>query len=324
LWKCDIVIGGSSTQQTSASANAIGELDALRAILSAFSHRVGDSCAPVSIVSIQHELRRRNRDPELAARLNEIAEVRDVQNLGRGFWLPVPTHLVRLGGASLVVSGLPNQELTRRFAIKPLSFGVSRVLREEIKISETLPQSDLHEWIGAPGSTADWTQDCIANTKRHVPFGIDAADLYLSWINRSGRRWAPMCDNAPDRDGTYMGRVRATDGRFSYFMLRFHKRKATSLQEVPSDLDTILRLQFGLRSLHGNPNWFESPSGSPDRTLELPVLPSAEARLLKAVGLVRASASGYGLTVSFPEFATSSVFSCLAALGLALRQQLSW
>lgn len=313
------MIDGSSTQEPFASASVIGELDALRAILSAFSHRVGESCAPVSTGSIQHELRRRNRNPELAARLREIGEVRDVQDLGRGFWLPVPTHVVRLGGASLVVSGLPNQELARRFSIKPFGFGVSRLLREETKDSEGLPHSPLQEWIGVPKFTADWTRDWIASTKRHVPFGIDGADVYRSWINRPGRRWALMCDNTPDRDGTYMGRVRATDGRFSYFMLGFHKRKATSLQEVPSDLDTILRLQFGLRSLHANPNWFESPSGGPDKTIELPLLPSAETRLLKAVGLVRTSASGYGLTVSLPEFATSSVFSCLAALGLVLR-----
>lgn len=313
------MIDGSSTQQTFASASAIGELDALRAILSAFSQRVGESCTPVSIVSIQHELRRRNRNPELAARLCELAEVRDAQNLGRGFWLPVPTHLVRLDGASLVVSGLPNQELTRRFSIKPLSFGVSRVLREEIEISESLPHSDLREWVGAPESTAHWTRDFIATTKRHAPFGIDGADLYLSWINRAGRRWAPMCDNTPDRDGTYMARVHANDGRFSYFMMRFNQRKTTSLQEVPSDLDTILRLQFGLRSLHGNPNWFAPASGNLNSELQLPLLPSAETRLLKAVGVVRTSASGYGLTVSLPEFATRSVLSCLAALGLVLR-----
>jgi hypothetical protein len=315
------VIDGSPNQPTTGSPAANGELDALRAILSAFSHRVGESCTPVSIVSIQHELRRRNRNPELVTRLREISEVRDVQDLGRGFWLPVPTHIVQLGAASLVVSGLPNQELTRRFGIKPFGFGVSRVLREETTMSEGLPHSALHEWIGAPEFTADWTRGWIESTKRHVPFGIDGAELYLSWVNRTARRWAPMCDNIPDRDGTYMCRVRAVDGRSSYFMLSFNRRKATSLQEVPSDLDTILRLQFGLRSLHGNPNWYKAPSGdlTSDKTVELPLLPSAEARLLKAVGVVQASASGYGLTVSLPEFVTSTVINCLAALGLELR-----
>jgi hypothetical protein len=157
------VIGGTLDPPTSASPGAIGELDALRAILSAFSNRVGDGCKPVSIVSIQHELRRRNRNPGITARLRELAEVRDIQDVGRGFWVPAPTHIVRLGEASLVVSGLPNQELARRFGISPLSFGVSRVLRQEAGIPADLPRSALREWTGAPKSTADWTQAWIAN-----------------------------------------------------------------------------------------------------------------------------------------------------------------
>lgn len=312
---------GSLTQPTSGSPGTIAELDDLRAILSAFSQRVGAPCTPVSIISIQHELRRRNRDPEITARLHEIAEVRDVQDVGRGFWLPVPTHVVRLNGASLVVSGLPDQELTRRFGIRPTGIGVSRIVREETNVSKGLPHSTLRDWIDAPESTADWTRAWIESTKRHVPFGIDGAELYLSWVNRTARRWAPMCDNIPNRDETYMGRIRALDGRFSYFLLRFNKGKAASLQEVPSDLDTILRLQFGLRSLHDNPNWYKAPSSDPNsnKTVELPLLPAAEARLLKAVGVVRTSASGYGLSVVLPEFAMSSVFHCLASLGLVLR-----
>lgn len=315
------VIDGSRSWPTLNSPGVTDELDALRAILCAFSHRVGGSCTPVSIVSIQHELRRRNRNPQIAARLHEIAEVRDVQDVGRGFWLPVPTHAVRLNGASLVVSGLPNQELTRRFGVTPFGNGVSRVVRESADGPQGIPHSALREWIGAPASTADWTLLWIESTNRHAPFGLEGAELYLSWIERTPRRWGPMCDNIPNRDGTYMGRIRSTDSRPSYFLTRLVNRRATSLQEVPPDLDTILRLQFGLRTLHNCPNWYKTASSdsNSNETLELPLLPSAEARLLKAVGVVRSGVSGYGITAVIPEYATESVFSCVAALGLVSR-----
>src|SRR5262249_28288319 len=138
---------------------ALGDADdyeALRAILCAFSHRSDGLCRPVSFVAIQHELRRRNRDPLISRGLKELAFIRDVETVGQGFWLPVPAYLVSLSAASLVVSALPNQELARQYGIEPHGLGVSRLISDRSNSARSLPESPLCDWTEAPISTLEW------------------------------------------------------------------------------------------------------------------------------------------------------------------------
>jgi len=73
-----------------------------------------------------------------------------------------------------------------------------------------------------------------------------------------------------------------------------------------------------LRSLHNNPPRFQRPGVGTDSlvNLALPELPSAEFRLLLAVGKVSPTRSGPSITVTLPALVLNDVIECLAALGL--------
>ena len=291
-------------------------LDALRGLLSGLSNRGEYGCAPVSIVSLQHELRRRNADTDIVDALYLLSDIRDVQHVGRGFWLPAPPHLVPFEGFSLLVAGLPNQELSRLYGYAPMSSGASRLLKEGIQNLE-LPRGGMRDWLSAPPSTIEWTLEKIRGACSIEPISLDGAELFRAWRGGRSPRWAALDHRALLRDGTLLIRFSTADRHVNHYLVHMKAQHIVGMSELTHDSDEVRRLQFGLRVLHDDPGvfWFERTE-SCDVVLNSPPLPRQEQRLFTALGSIDKGTDPPRWHLKFPDFAQAALVNTLRGLGL--------
>jgi len=130
------------------------------------------------------------------------------------------------------------------------------------------------------------------------------------WVNRTARRGAYARQQFQNRRDVHSGtRCRWP---FQLFYLSFNSERPPPFKKVPSDLDTILRLQFGC-----DPTAIQIGKGSvgdltSDKTVELPCFPPP--RLF----LRLSEWSKHPLDTDLRSFriCESTVINCLADAGL--------
>ena len=292
------------------------ELDSLRALLSSLANRGTGESVPVSIVALQHELRRRSASHEIVDALYLLSDIRDAQHLGRGFWLPTPSHTVPFTGFHLLVSGLPNQELTRLYACLFASPGASRLLLTAP--GNALPQGSPLKWLGAPESTLEWTRGIIDRAKLTEPHGLEGAEIFRSWRGESGSRWSGLNLRRLPSAKSQLIRFRAANGQVSYYLLSVVSGKILGMSELALGHQEIRRMQFGLRILYEDPGifWFVREESQGWMLLDVPPLPPAERRLLSALGTVDEEMKPGRWQAKVPFYADQALVKVLESLGL--------
>ena len=172
-------VSQSETGGLVTASDILPDLDAVRALMTALSNRTNGVVTPVSIVALQNAVRGRVSSMELSAGLGVLREIRDIQALGRGFYVPVPSHLVPLGGLALIVASLPNQEVERLYGFRPVAPGSSR-LALETRALKALPECALLDWLGTPVSTIRWTKDKLTRARFQEPIDLKAYEVFQS------------------------------------------------------------------------------------------------------------------------------------------------
>lgn len=294
-------------------------LDQVRGIVWSHANRDQDFLAPVSSTLVHFALKRRGRTWLPSEPLRALARVKDVQPLGDGFWLPVSTFLVRVGGICLVCSGLPTAFLERDLSLTTTGAGLSRLVSASAILTQ-FPSRELSDWMEAPTSTADWTRQCLRSAKFQEPFGLDGMEVFRHWKASGTRRWLPIADSELPHTASALGRHKAPSGATNHYLLRIQSSGITGIHELRHDGDSVRRVQIGLRRMAGDPERFWI-TRSADATVELhtPPLPRAERRLLDALGPVVVDSEAGRLQVNLPEGATDTTVQVLAALGLEFR-----
>lgn len=299
---------------------AAASLDVMRAYLTALSNRGDGEACPVSVVAAQHALRRRAVSAQASQLLKTLCMIKDAQDLGRGFYLPAPSHLVPCDGFALVVSGLPNQELERIYGCKLIAAGTGRVVRDVRVDAFGLPTADLSDWLEAPDSTLEWTRQRLRSARYVEPHGLDGCEFFQSWPSRNAARWQPLSEVLRPVTGTILLRHRGRTGQTNHYLVKVSAGRIAGMSELPHDPDQVLRLQFGLRELYNNPAWLRVSSTDQTTTLNLPRTPSAEHRLLSAVGVVSKEPQADRWTVRIPNYSAVVVTAWLLALGLKVQE----
>jgi hypothetical protein len=292
-------------------------LDCVRAAVAALSNRGDLSLNPVSVTSIHHYLRRRSFLLDLLPCLDSLSLIRDLHNVGHGFWLSAPTHVVLFDKAPFIVSGLPDQELQRRYGLSFLRGGKSRLLTSDFRKRKDVPERQLLHWMGVPASTADWAKNAIKTYRFREPFSLDKAQIYCSWRTEYSSHWAELAANKPDVSGVHLCRFIANTGPKSYFLIKNVGLHVVGVHELQVSIDDVRRLQFGLRALSNKSARFVAKAADREVIFDLPVLPLGERRLLEAIGQLCKDKSGFRWRASVPEFAATSVVDRLLGLGLS-------
>ncbi len=256
--------------------------------------------------------------------LSILAAVRDVQDLGRGFYVPVPLHRVPWNDFTLLVSSLPNQELERLYRCNIETPGASRIVEGEAESFRGLPEISFLEWLAVPSSTKVWTQKKLAEARYQEPIGLEGAEVFRAWPAPRRERWLPITDPAVPDTGLILVRHRAPDGRANHYLVRRISGRLRGMSELPQDVSELRRLQFGLRTLGGDSARWSAQQVRPDRALsillDIPPLPAGEHRLLQALACFEEAPVPGRWRARIPLYALSAVESALTGLGLTLQE----
>lgn len=295
--------------------------DVVRAIVAAFAWRDGELLVPVSTQAVKHELHRRCREESATDILSHLSEVRDLQRLDGGFWLPAPTHLVSCDQFFLVVSGLSTHELVQLARVDSDQFGVSRTISADNVQASTLPVTSISEWMDAPTSTSEWTEWVFRSAQFGAPLAVDNFEVFRHWRANAKGRWLKFGDAQGMRDGIFLARHQSLRYRSNYYLLRIRKSGVEAMHELPPGFD-IPRLMCGLRSKHGDPLvcriWEEADAML---VLHAGVVPASERRLLRAIGAFREVEDRFVSEALIPRFALKCVTGVFESLGYTVERR---
>jgi hypothetical protein len=311
------VISGNSLELDPAS------LDALRALLSAFANSGADFADPVSHLTLHHEFRRRNKTRNVTAGLQLLSDVRDVQRLSRGFWLPATTVLVPCVGFRIVVSGNPTHLLQGEFQDVMIATGASRLIAGTVSPDVAQPTIPFLDWLNGPENTLTWAQTQLKTPKMVDPHGLVGMEIFRHWKAANPRRWVPVDSQWPGDSEMLLARHRGTTGQTNHYLLKTQARRIIGMAELPHALDTVLRLQVALRAMSGDNAVFFHETTPAEETVRIsyPTLPDAERRLLNAVSTPKPQRNPGLWDAAIPSIAMEQVVSTLTALGLESRGQ---
>lgn len=257
----------------------------------------------------------------LKCALDDISALREVEHLGKGYWLPTPTRAVSLdAGTSLLVSIAPTTELQRHFpSIRRAGLGR---LVATTQVSH-LPTQSLKSWRGTSDlGTPAWAQTQIQSATNDFRPSISPADLEAYSVKATSRashaaRREPAWLSIANRrvaawSGVSLFRTRLGPNQYRYFLGKLTRGRA--LLEGPVVTDR-LSMQYGLASLLGEPLTVITRAQTNVIIVTLPLAaPRSVRRLLSALFEVDPKTYGYVWLCRQPE-CWPTVKSALQELG---------
>jgi hypothetical protein len=289
-------------------------LDQVRGVLFSKSNVGDEFLAPVSTLAIRYALVARSLSTDPRALLDILLDLRDVQNLPRGHWLPVSTRCVPCGRCALVVSGAPTEFLRRDHGVVVRGHGLGRLLVDTM-VSD-IPTEPLQRWLGAPASSMKWCEDLIRQATFGDWYGWQDLLVYDHWSKRSANRWGRAEEVAPP-DGPVLARLVKDSAVIGHFLLIFRSRTIRGMHEFPGGFESR-RFALAMLRRAGNAFGFSFAKCDTDtHTLRCPYLPAPEHRLLRALGSV--DETERGMTARIPSAAVEALEDMLQNLGLKSR-----
>jgi hypothetical protein len=269
--------------------------------------------------------------------LEALHDLRDVAELGDGYWLPAPERFVELpSGVVLVVGGGGTAQVDWGIRALITHTWLARLLDKErlpaTMVNEPTLWQPYENWLGRwkTSDLAQWTEQLLAHARGHVlRSGSDVTgfDLYLP--RRGSResqylRWIPVRELADQPPDLVLCRSVATRfGPATYWLGEVRKSKGVSYlaREYPVALQHLRRLQYGLDLLAHAPTYFTLEQRATDQLITLRSwLPPEERRLLLA--LARDESERPGRLPSRYSFAPENakdILRALSDLGIEMR-----
>lgn len=300
----------------SSSVDLPQPLEALRALLSALANRSG-TLAPVSALTLQHELDRRLLPPSVRESLAQLRRIGDIETVGRGFYVPAPTRIIPFTDWGLVFSGLPVQELARLYGLQVVSPGDARLVRDP-HVAPNIPRCHLVSWLKAPRSTIEWAGRIIRATPLHAPHGWDDLEVFNVRKKQGALGWSRITTAHRKFPCIYLARNAQGDGRpRTYYLLKVGRHDVEGLGDLHLRGSEIIRLQIALGALADEPFRYSIVSEESELSvLQLPFLPDPEKLLLECIGTLELDPRRRGVIARFPTYTQTDVMTLLCNLGL--------
>lgn len=296
--------------------------DLVRAIVSAFCWQDHKMLVPVSTLVVQYELRRRNQELPTKDMLRDLSDVRDVQRIDGGFWLPTPTHLVLSQDVGFVVSGLPTQELPAHYGLDINSLGTSRLIAGNSFDHIDAPRIQLSEWLFSPCSTRRWVEDLLKSAQYSEPYGMNSVEVFRNWKEQTTDRWVRFESAVIPSEQIVLARQRSRELRSNYYLLQVRGRKILAMHELSNTRDEIVRLMCGLRVIGDDPLICRVINERDKKFVRLAVgmLPRAEQCLLMALGQIVVFDQKRPIEAVVPNRTIATVLEIIEALGCKIEK----
>jgi hypothetical protein len=292
------------------------ESDVLRAALCSLSYVSPQEAGPVHVLRLRSCCERLGLSESIHELLVDLELMREVQDLGAGYWIPTPTRTVRLPGCKLIISANSTRELERLLGIRVELGGIGRTVSTEQPTA--MPEEATVEWIGSPTNLSQWTQDIVDRARSGMQPTVhpdERVEVYAPWLLTTGARWGSVEDvRDSEPDEPFVCRAAGRTGR-RWFFARI--KGARIVEEYAID-DHWLRLLYGLDLRHGTSArmTIRCEAGRDSILLRAPI-PQEERRVL--IALTRPVEADAGTTYEFAPRYRPAVESVLRRIGFSVR-----
>lgn len=299
-------------------------------------NRVRSQLSPLW-TALRHEQEDSSQEGDLLRRmLDSLEDLRDVEHIGRGYWLPTPLRLVRLTPqTALVVGGLPvmliERELgcsvhhvwiTRTVATADLTAGWLEDDRKWQALDQWMgfPPADLSTWLAGRRKKAEVSlvrsSSEMDDFEAYLPSLAPRGDpQWFRWVERRSLIEAPgelvLC--------------RTRGGRFSqrrYWWARLGQSRGgiRPQHEAPVDIPDVRRLQYALDQEHHNPTSIRVTDDDETTVFVLrSAVPAEERRLMLALSEDISDTPGrYPIRLRVPKRIRRRIEKSLVGLGVEL------
>lgn len=277
------------------------QIEVARSTLACLCQMTGNTIHEIHINRIQDIWSRSDFPPQfMKDALEDVKTLREVEHLGKGYWLPTPTRLVSLNSdTSLLVSTAPTTELQRHFSSVRRA-GLGRLVATT-QVSH-LPMQSMKSWRGASDlDTAASVRTLITLARNDFHPSILTPDIEAFSVKPtksviSSSRRIPAWVSIKDRQmlawtGVSLFRSRLSAKRHRYFLGKLTSKR--EFLEGPAILDN-LSMQYGLASLLGKPLTVFIRKQANSFQINLPLMtPITVRRLLKALCEAPLNSFGY-------------------------------
>ena len=269
-----------------------------RGTLCSLSYVATDTAHETHVTRLHDQFDRAGVAASMADALGTLQFLREAEPLDGGYWIPVPTRVVELGGRlSLFVGVHPTTELHRHFSSARRA-GAGRVV--DAREVAGLPRQSLASWRGHDGSDAStWARTTIELAMQQFAPSIVGNGLE-AFGTKTGKGLAAMSREpawleagnsaACTWRGVGLFRARTSATRHRYFLGR--NRSEAVFLEGPPARDS-LRMQFGLAALQGQALTIKMASSQGAISISLPLNPPTALRRL-LVALCDADVQSFG------------------------------
>jgi hypothetical protein len=236
---------------------SIDPLEYCRGQLAAFSYVSATAAREVHILRLRNSFERAGIGSKLRYSLLALNLMREVQELGGGYWFPTPLRVVPVDEQGILVGAITTSELQRHF------HGVARAGYARVSNRAdvaSLPEQALDDWLRLEvRDTVAWTEAQVAVARAGLGPTISTASIQFFSVATTQSPPGPVIKPAwtddarsslPGPQGLVLCRERTAPERHRYFLGRVDGRRLTAEGPTPSD---VTRLQFGLAALAGKP-----------------------------------------------------------------------
>jgi hypothetical protein len=268
--------------------------------------------------------------------LKQLEQIREVADLGKGYWLPTPLRLVRLPSSQiLLIGGMDTKTLQAHLGnILYSSTGLARRIKstEEAMclVKAGIEWQRFEDWLGEDTDIdlRTWTTHLLEKAKKRLKSSgseITEFDVYLpklrdkkDWQNR---RWIPARQLVTAPEEMVLCRFQNT-----YYLSQLKGEKPVCLaKEISlSQLDQNVepcKLLYGLDLLYDRPTRveFEHCNDNEDKLIFRNWLPTSQQRLLRAVG--HEVHGKLPLVYQFSKIYRKDIFEHIQKLGIQIEEK---
>lgn len=235
--------------------------------------------------------------------LEALSDLREVQHVGRGYWLPVQLRLVDLGqyaDAALVIGASSLTAARRKLGTGVVNTWIARRVRRSDLASHITSDASMWQgltgWLGAPpGQMSEWFRKTLAAARAQMlasPAGLTDFEVYSPSLAPQRPQWFRWtdCRRLP-RLPSGLSLCRVTEGHFfgvrRYWLGTIVEREGLryAVSECGIDSQLARRLQYGWDVFEDAPTRVTLTRGRQHLEVRLTsLLPPEERRLFLALG----------------------------------------
>jgi hypothetical protein len=224
------------------------DLDIARAVIISSTRSALNGLSKCHILRLTNLSRIFGMKGSMKDTLKTLEDLREVQELDGGYWIPAPPKSVKINDEWLISSPIPTSQLSPELVFLE-NIGFARLTRNSLL--NGLVQR-LEDWMGMPNCLCAWILDEIDFAKsklKQTTLNKNDLEFYLPWYAQKNANWLSVTElTSLSRDSLFLGRSLA-GGVSKYYWCGFD---GDVLQEslINFPKHELIKIQFALEILH--------------------------------------------------------------------------